>query len=154
MNLIRTLGLYQPYASLMLHGKIESRWVENGKKPPFPLGTYLIYSTKKEYTVEEFRRLSGQWHQKARNIISREETSTLTGHALALGELTQVKKLTQEEKSLAYIDFDIDENNDIQPYTLWGLHFTDVRRIKPFLFKGKQGIGFLKEEQKKLIKFV
>ena len=44
---IRTLGFYQPFGSLMLHGKIETRWVRKGKKPPFPLGKYIFYTTQK-----------------------------------------------------------------------------------------------------------
>jgi len=39
----------------------------------------------------------------------------------------------------------------IDDHTLWGLHFENVQRIKPFEFKGKQGVGILSDEHKNLI---
>ena len=58
-----------------------------------------------------------------------------------------------------FVDIPVDELESTQPFTidgrvLWGLHFENMRRIKPFPFKGKQGIGFLTKEQKQLIEFV
>jgi len=166
MEKIRTLGLYQPYASLMLHGKIESRWVAVEKKPPFPLGKYLIYSTKKSYSVESFKRLAGDYYQSARNIITREETSTLNGYALCIGDLWMVQPLGFNNLGKAYVDInaemvrmgkeDIDwfEEIIVDEHQLWGLHFENMQRIKPFPFKGKQGIGFLTDEQFEKIEFI
>jgi hypothetical protein len=160
---IRTLGLYQPYASLMLHGKIESRWVEEGKKPPFPLGKYLIYSTKKSYSVESFKHLSGEYYQAARNIITREETSILNGYAICLGDLVKVEKIGMGQLPKAFVDVnltmiklakpDIDFFNEIiiDDRQLWGLHFQNVQRIKPFPFRGKQGVGILSDIHKTFI---
>lgn len=68
---IRTLGLYQPYASLMLHGKIETRWVEDGKKPPFPIGKYLIYSTKQDSSMQSFLAISGKYCASVWDVLSR-----------------------------------------------------------------------------------
>lgn len=163
---IRTLGLYQPYASLMLHGKIESRWVEEGKKPPFPLGKYLIYSTKKSYSVEEFKHVAGDYYNDARNIITREETSTLNGYAICMGDLVKREKLGYNQLPKAFVDINITMvkmgKEDIDWYKeiivdgrqLWGLHFENVKRIKPFEFKGKQGVGFLSRVDQMRIEYV
>lgn len=161
---IRTLGLYQPYASLMLHGKIESRCVEEGKKPPFPTGKYLIYSTKKYYSPESFKHLSGEYYQSARNIITREETASLNGYAICIGDLMRVEKLGVGQLSRAFVDInptmlrmgkeDIDWYNEIiiDGKQLWGLHFENIQRINPFPFRGKQGVGILSKFHKSFIK--
>lgn len=44
--MIRTLVIYQPYATLMGHGKLETRWVKHGRKPPFPRGKLKPVITK------------------------------------------------------------------------------------------------------------
>jgi hypothetical protein len=163
---VRTLGLYQPYATLMLHGKIESRWVQEGKKAPFPLGKYLIYSTKKAYTVREFEHVAGEYSSDAVKLFSGDETLDLYGYALAIGDLVEVKKMGMGEIPKAFIDInltmlkdakegvDLWEEITIDESTLWGLHFKSVKRIKPFPFKGKQGVGFLSTEDQSKIEFV
>lgn len=142
----------------MLHHKLESRWVKKGKKPPFPLGTYLIYSTKKAYSIEEFRHLSGNHFNAARNIITKEPTSHLNGHAICLGDLTDIIPMTSILEASAFIDTDMTQwetNGQIQidDRLLWGLGFKNIRRIKPFPFKGKQGVGILSEIDKAKIDF-
>lgn len=77
---IRTLGFYQPFGTLMLHGKIETRWVKVGKKPPFPEGKYLFYSTQKRCKYDKllqsgmffelFPELTGIW-EKDKNYFKR-----------------------------------------------------------------------------------
>lgn len=156
---IRTIGLYQPYASLMLHGKIETRWVYEEKKPGFKLGKYLIYACKKSYSVDQFKHLAGEYYQSAREIITREETTHLNGYAIAFGELVAVKKIGVGELPKAFVDInptmlrlgkpDIDWYNEIivDSYKLWGLHFENMKRIEPFQFKGKQGVGIIRSKE-------
>jgi len=157
---IRTLGLYQPYATLMLHGKIETRWVYHTKKAPFPLGKYLIYSTKKAYSVGEFRSIAGDHYPEAERTFMDDPTIQLNGYALGIGDLIKVEPLSGWEATLrTFVDPDMRQVESIDPFTidsrvLWGLYFENMRRIKPFPFKGKQGIGFLTKEQKQLIKFL
>lgn len=157
-EIIRTIGLYQPYASLMLNGKLESRWVAADRKPPFPKGKYLIYATKKEYSNEEFQRIAGMFWDKAMSILRTEKTKHLTGVGLAIGELYRVESIrTISQCDEAFVEppspLDDSEQFTYDSHCLWGLRFKDVKRIKPFPFKGKQGVGFLSEEDKKKIVF-
>lgn len=160
--MIRTLGLYQPYAQLMLHGKLESRWIAKGKKAPFPLGKYLLYATKKAYSVKEFKHLAGEHYERARLAISNEELKTSV--ALCVGDLIERKPITTfgdladtfydpPFDQLAYRDADHPEF-EIDDYVLWGLRFNEVKPIKPFPFKGKQGVGFLSAENEAKIIYI
>ncbi len=153
IGIIRTLGFYQPYASLMLHGKVESRWVIKGKKPPFPLGKYLIYSTKKRYSPEGFKDIAGDKAHYALDLLKDEPTASLDGYALAVGDLVEIVPMTPTMELRAFIDTDMRLWESQDPITidgrcLWGLVFDDVKRIKPFPFKGKQGVGFFRDRFK------
>lgn len=164
---VRTIGLYQPYATLMLYGKIESRWVRSGRKAPFPLGKYLIYSTKKAYKDYEFKRLSGETFYEARKCFGFEElipacTNNLNGFAIAVGDLVEVCPMPIAMLERAFfipptseLEYDAPDGQlRIDGYTLWALVYNDVKRIKPFPFKGKQGVGILTEAQRKKIEFL
>lgn len=169
-EITRSLGWYQPYASLMLKGKVESRWVMKGKKPPFPLGPYLIYATKKEYSTLAFETIAGAFAEDAYDALGfdgdkpdkLEPTVGLNGFAIAFGRLRKVAPLLPEHMRMAFVDVcDVDFNqvtgffeclreNDRGEeitYQLWGLWFKDVERIEPFEFKGKQGVGILTDAQ-------
>jgi hypothetical protein len=158
---IRTLGLYQPFASLMLHGKIETRWVPVGKKPPFPLGEYLIYATQKCYSFAQGLDLMGDQQSQALNIFKTEfdlgEKGTInpttrrliTGHAICIGNLVSIIDPILPSTKNTFVEY-------IAPCSRRrvGLVFENMKRIEPFPFKGKQGIGFLSEEDQAKIKFI
>jgi hypothetical protein len=156
---IRTLGLYQPFASLMLHGKIETRMVRCewdsatqsiiDRKPPFPLGTYLIYSTKKEYFRDEVKRITGRFFEGAMISLSDEptfNTDKRNGHAICIGNLVEIIDPIQcEFHPATFVDLPV-YDVDIHNYPISrrvGLRFEAVKRIKPFPITGKQGVGFL-----------
>ncbi len=158
-EVIRTLGLYQPFASLMLHGKIETRLVTIDWKPPFPLGKYLIYSTKKFYHPEDCKHVMGNYYDYANRILHNEKfhepTIDLRGYALCLGDLVSIADPIRPCKE-TFVDLPA-VVMDIHNYPAWrrvGLVFENMKRIKPFPFKGKQGIGFLSDADKDKIKFV
>lgn len=160
---VRTLGLYQPFATLMGHGKIETRWVQAGRMAPFPEGTYLLYSTQKAYTDNEFGNIAGEWAADGWELAWQDDTLQLDGYALWVGKLVKRSYLQPNERMNAFVGYpsqyfdgskyySFNEKGD--PIYLWGLHFENVKRIKPFIFKGKQGVGILTKEQKELIEFV
>jgi|SRR5690242_2983028 len=140
---IRTLGLYQPYASLMLHGKIETRWVKKGKKPPFPIGTYLIYSCKKKYNDQQLQFVAGiENFYEIKRLLG--GSWTPDGHAICVGELVRVVKWDISDpdgNSEAYTKSFVVPTHDAE-YDRWLLYFENVKAVKPFPFKGKQGVGF------------
>lgn len=158
-EVIRTIGLYQPYATLMLHGKIETRWVAQGKKAPFPQGKYLIYSTKKAYSWDNFKELSGEYFEKAMRILNNE--SMPNGVALCIADLVKVESaypllMPETYVGLERIGEQLDDDATdivINGQKLRFLHFQNVKRIKPFPFKGKQGVGFLQDADRDKIIF-
>ena len=149
---IRTLGLYQPFAGLMLHDKIETRRVRAGRKAPFPLGFYLLYATAREYSHQEIKDISGKQYERILDIRTNDFTrfSQITGHAICVGELVKVFRIFGPEyDERTFVQY---RHDDV--FALIGLEFKNVRKIAPFPFKGKQGIGFVTDEQRAKIKFL
>ncbi|MDO9186954.1 MAG: hypothetical protein Q7W13_13150 [Bacteroidia bacterium] len=150
-EIIRSIGFYQPFGSLMFHGKVETRFVRKGKKPPFPKGKYLIYTTKKECDNATLYNWCGN------DVIlditkmlhnSNDETRLLNGWAIGIATLSEIKILTPTDKSyVKFIGEKIEIIDDIPVTKIqWALHFKDIFKIKPFEWKhGKQGIGFVPE---------
>lgn len=156
---IRTLGLYQPFASMMAFGKIETRWVGKSKsgkwkKPPFKLGKYLIYSCKKAYHVSD-GALDGISTHDQIDIIEDLQYQyaiffTEFGSALMLTDLVRIIDPLTSDVENTYVRF----QQPTDTHRMVGLVFENVQRIQPFEFKGKQGIGFLDDVYKSKIKFI
>jgi hypothetical protein len=160
METIRTLGLYQPFAGLMLHGKIETRFVRNGRKPPFPLGKYLIYSTLKSYDVYGGGIVYAggldnictpeQIHQILDLMNSDAPAFNTFGSALMLADLAYIIDPITPDIENTFVQYVAPDST----HRRVGLVFENVQRIKPFAFKGKQGIGFLTDEQRAQIEII
>jgi hypothetical protein len=129
----------------MLHGKIETRVVKAGRKPPFPLGRYLIYTTKKaaeQWVV--FDACGPEMTARINSIMKTEPTAKLNGYAIAIGTLSAVRPMVKADESKCFIGWSSDR---------WCLVFTDVQRIEPFQWEfGKQGIGFVPDSELSKIK--
>lgn len=123
----------------------------NGKKAPFPFGEYLIYSTQRHYSESEFKNISGEFYDDAKRVLTNEPTVELYGQAIACGYLLQKFICSPSMMHSTYVSA---KQLNSTTHTLWGLQFVNIRRIQPFPFKGKQGIGFLSEEDKWKIKFI
>lgn len=157
-EILRTIGLYQPYASLMLHGKVETRWVRKGKKPPFPLGKYLIYSTQKAATEDEICDWSGHGEvmEFLSDTIRQEITVNMRGYGLAIADLVKIEPMARNQEMGCFVKYKGEKqkrvNGKLITYTQWCLYFRNVHRITPFEFKhGKQGVGLFPELEKHLI---
>ncbi len=151
-EVIRAIGLYQPFASLMLHGKIETRWVNNGRKPPFPLGKYLIYSCKTPYADGAFRHIMNKAeYGKCIDLKQSDDSFNLNGYAICLLDFIKiidpVPPGIEDKTFVSYMSPGV-VNRRV------GIVASNVQRIKPFKFKGKQGISFLTEEQKQQIQII
>jgi hypothetical protein len=154
---IRTLGFYQPFGSLMFHGKIETRWVRKGKKPPFPLGKYLFYTTQVPCSQASLFNWCGvEIMANITDALIFDETRGLNQCAIGIGTLSEVKLLREEDQKtfVKFVGNKTEIMNDISVEKVqWGLHFTDVQRIEPFMWNfGKQGIGFVPESELNKIK--
>lgn len=153
-NKIRTLGFYQPFGSLMLHGKIETRWVEVNKKPPFPEGKYLFYTTKKSCDSFELLQWCGREIMLSiTETLRNEPTKIYSGYAIGMGDLVCVDELRDVDEEKAFVKFKgykvvFNKYGREVTYIQWALRFENIERIKPFKWEfGKQGVGFVPESE-------
>lgn len=156
---IRTIGFYQPFCSLMLHGKIETRWVRVGRFAPFPMGKYIGYSTKKECTTEQIMDWSGiEISNLILKTLHREETKSMNGFALWVGDLIKIGTMYPYQERECFVKHKLiqsrlNKQGIRHDYYQNCLYFENVQRIEPFEFKfGKQGVGIFPESQNHLIK--
>lgn len=149
-EIIRTLGFYQPFCSLMLHGKIETRWVRMGKKAPFPLGRYLLYTTKSPCTDLQLTDWCGdELTNHISAVLSEDQTLSLNGYALCVGELYYVGDMDSMIEKECFVKYKgvikrKDKYGREHDYNQRTLYFKNIQSIIPFEFKfGKQGVGIL-----------
>ncbi len=126
MEEIRSLSFKQPYASLMLHGKIETRsW------PTKYRGRVLICASKKPYTESEMLGISGEVQtQRILIKIHGEKMKEPEGVAIAVGNLVDCRPMTKEDEEKCFVKFQ---------EGLWCHIYEDVQPLKPFQWKGTQG---------------
>jgi hypothetical protein len=127
---ILALSWKEPYASMMLHGKIETRvWKTNYR------GLVLICAGKVPYQPEQIRHISGTFRMI--NILSLfNETSFFlsrskykSGYAIAIGRLIDCRPMTKEDENGCFVKY--------RP-ELWCHVYQDVSVIEPIPFKGGQ----------------
>lgn len=136
-------------AMLMLHGKLETRYVKTGKKPPFPLGPYLIYSTKKRYSWKDLMSMCGvPTYVNITGIEALAKKGKYKGVAICTCDLVEIiDPLPDGHWDKAYVTVAATETH--RPV---GLRFENVKAVRPFkIGKGKQGVGWLAPDLEKLI---
>lgn len=150
-EVIRTLGFYQPFGSLMLHGKIETRWCRVGRKPSFPLGKYLFYTTQKKCgNGVLFDWCGAEIMSNIIQTLSGELTKFLFGYALCYGTLFSIRPMRLEDEKKCFVKYKgiilrKDKNGVEHEYQQQCLFFENIERIEPYKFlEGKQGVGILK----------
>lgn len=100
--IIRSLPLQQPFASLIRHGKIETRtWNTHIR------GRVLIYSTKKAISLEEMiqRYCDMDMVKRINKKLRRDHTKDLLGYALAVVDLVDVRLMTKKDEADCYINY-------------------------------------------------
>ena len=119
------LSWKEPFATLMLHGKIETRtWSTNYR------GLVLICASKTPYNNKQLINIVGRDY----SIISLGNT---LGKAIAIGELVDCRKMKPEDEDLCFVKYRPD---------LFCHVYKNVRAIKPIPFKGKQRWSKLDDE--------
>jgi|SRR5688572_20240703 len=157
---IRTLAYYEPFGSLMFCNKIETRWVREGKQPPFPLGKYLFYTTKKPCSNMELFNWSGpEIMLEITKALGSPQWPKYNGYAIGMADLTKKAILTADDKPtfVKFVGKEIRKDKDgiEHVYVQWGLHFTNAKKIKPFEWNyGKQGVGFVPDSELHKIEIV
>lgn len=158
-EVIRTLGFYQPFGTAMLHGKIETRWVRVGKKPPFPLGKYMLYTTQKECSQATLLDWCGPMiAAKLLFAVRADRTEHLNGYGICFGNLVKIEPMRPDQENECFVKYmgiieRPDKNGVMHKYQQQCLYFENIVRIEtPFIYKGKQGTGFYKPEVEEMKK--
>lgn len=136
---VRYLGWKQPFASLMLYGKIETRtW------PTKYRGLVLITASKQPYHMEQYADISGEQYQNIWDVLGNPE-DVILGHAIAVGRLVDCRKMLPEDAAKCFVKYYPD---------LYCHVYEDVRAIEPFEMKGAQGWRKLTNEVLSKIKYI
>ncbi|HMG16748.1 MAG TPA: hypothetical protein VK590_14930 [Saprospiraceae bacterium] len=133
---IRALSWKEPFASLMLHGKIETRRWDTKYR-----GLVLICSSQLPYGDSAVIKIAGEYQFGRICKMVRDSPGQQFlnfGHAIAIGRLINSRPMTQHDESECYVSYS---------EGLYCHIYEDVRPIKPFLWKGSQGWRRLTQEQ-------
>lgn len=143
---LMALSWKQPYAELMLHGKIETRtWHTNYR------GWVLICASKKGYNFDQVYDISGNKQiVRITETLGRNNDHFLnnyrSGIAIAVGRLVDCRPMRRKE----------DEDKCFVEWhrTLWCHVYENVRAIEPIPWKGTRGWKEVDLNFKNQIKFL
>lgn len=123
---MKALTWKEPFASLMLHGKIETRtWNTNYR------GLVLICAGKRYYSYSEIQNISGGFKTiKIRDLFYDNKLKQQCGMAIAIGTLVDSRPMKPEDEDRCFVQYHPD---------LYCHVYTDVFAIEPFAWKGSQG---------------
>lgn len=131
---IKALFWKQPYANLMLHGKIETRtWNTNYR------GLVLICASKIPYTKNLVKLISGELIQ---NVLQNEEIKL--GQAIAVGELIDCRLMKPDDESKCFVKYNPN---------LYCHIYKNVREIESFEITGQIGWMNLNDDILNKIKY-
>lgn len=137
-GIIRALWWKQPFASLMLHGKIETRTY-----PTKVRGMVLICATKKPLCRDEVINYSGDLEPYIDEVLKEDEVPS--GVAIAIGNLIDCRRMKPEDSGKCFVKYHTSR---------WCWVFENVEPIEPFEIAGKQGWAILTEDEKMKIKLL
>lgn len=147
-QVIRALWWNQPYANLMLHGKIETRTY-----PTKVRGKVLICSCKKPYTEQQIISISGDEQYSRMKEILREGIDGVLGQAIAIADLVDCRLMTPDDEDATFVEY-WHPNADTGIGKRYCWVFENVKPIEPFEIKGKQGWAILDAETKAKINYL
>jgi len=132
---IRALSWKQPFASLMIYGKIETRtW------PTTYRGLVLICASKQPYSVAQVQNICGdhQFDRVMDAMVALSWHRTL-GHAIAVGRLVDCRPMRPKDEDKCYVQCYPD---------LWCHVYEEVMPIVPFPWLGSRGWKILTNADK------
>jgi len=155
-EVVRALSWKQPYASLMLHGKVETRtWGTKYR------GWVLICASKARYSWEEILSISGfsQLNRIRQELDlfdlgdrfrgDKDSTIFLTGKAIAIGYLKDSRPMGSlvGDRVVTLTGLHVENISFVKiDYNLFLHEYMDVQAIVPFDWKGTQGWKTLDSE--------
>jgi hypothetical protein len=136
---IKGLFWKQPYANLMLHGKIETRtWKTNYR------GLVLICSSKISYSNKIIKNTSTEKQfEQIQDMLKNEDIKL--GYAVAVGKLADCRLMQLEDEDKCFVKY----NPNLYCHV-----YENIKPIEPFLIKGKMGWLKLNDEILKKIKII
>lgn len=137
---LMALSWKQPYAELMLHGKIETRTWEAKYR-----GWVLICASKAGYTTDKLRDISGATQMYRMGHFLAKEKPAYEGKAIAIGRLVDCRKMLREDADSCFVNFTSE---------LYCHVYADVKAIQPIPWHGTQGWKEVSEEIKNQIVFL
>lgn len=136
---LRALTLKEPFASLMLHGKIETR-----KRPTKVRGWVMICAGLSEYSQSQLFDISGP-DQLFRINESMFHAPQVEGQATTIAHLSDCRPMTPEDEDACFVKY---------REGLYCWIFTEVKAISPLPWSGKQGWSFVSQEFKDKIRII
>lgn len=140
---IRALSWKQPFASLMLHGKAETRTWDTKYR-----GWVLICASKVCYSVNAIADIAGpQQYKRIEEVLVKEYFTLPLGQAIAIGRLKGtglmaniVRPRPDSEEPHDFLVMATEKATFVQYNpALWIHSYEDVQPIVPFEWKGSQG---------------
>lgn len=138
------LSWKEPYASMMLHDKIETRTWNTKYR-----GLVLICASRKFYSESEVMAFAGEvLTQKIFVTLLNAGTKEKRGNAIAIGRLTDCRPMLPEDEANCFVKYrepwqvqkkKKDGTVKIITKRLYRHVYEDVRAIEPFPWKGTQG---------------
>lgn len=121
---IRSLVWREPFGSLMLHGKVETRTWDTKYR-----GYVLICTAQRSCRVDEILEVSGMPNF---NRMVEKPLLLKNGYAIAIGKLVSTHKMQKEDEESTYVMYDATNPRYCHVYK-------NVVPIDPFPFMGHQG---------------
>ena len=167
-EIIRALWLNQPYASLMIHGKIETRSYSTEVR-----GKVLICATKKAYIdndvlsisgLRQMVRLTQLFYKKGLCSLEPYNYNFLPcGQAIAIGDLVDCRPMTLNDEDKCFVQYQTEifkscgceesdsksEKGDCKTIVKPALYcwiFENVKTIEPFFIQESRDGAILNEE--------
>lgn len=149
---VRYLGWKQPFASLMLHGKIETRTWDTKYR-----GLVLITASKQSYSLELLYHIAGE--RQYNRIIDMLNIEMKFGYAIAVGRLVDSRLMTKEDSDRCFVEYcepwiERRKGKPDRLLKLWCHVYEDVRAIEPVKIDGSQGWRKLSAEFIQTIKYL
>ena len=133
---IRALSWKEPFASLMLCGKIETRtWATSYRGWVLICASKAPYNHKQIDTLADKRQQGRIWASLGGGV----NTPINPGMAIAVGYLANCRSMLPTDAEKCFVDFGLD---------LYCHIYIDVQPIQPFPWKGSQGGRTLMESQR------
>ena len=142
-QMLKALSWKQPFGSLMLHGKDETRVWDTKYR-----GWVMICASKAPYLVKELKGISGDYQMKRIKQVleeAQDPTKDLCGHAIGIGWLESSATMMPDQEDACFVEY--------SPM-LYVHKYTGMVRIQPIPWSGILGFTKVPDEFKEKIMII